>query len=378
MTLTSDAGGTVQGVAANASSVTYTIFGDEITQGVTGGAVSSVEGRIGVVTLGDLYQALDSELTAIAGLTSAADKVPYFTGSGTASLATLTSFIRTLLAAVDAPAARTVLGTAPQVTTFLSGSGNYTIPTGATTLLVQLQAAGSGGGSGRRGAAGSARGGGGPGANGAYVEFTVNAAELLVAQGSSSIFYSVGSAGAGGAAVTANDTNGNPGAATVSAQGTWIGKTASINGVLYALARTSSSGAGGTTAVGGAGAGLPGTTPATPTGGLSLSGAGGTVSAADVPGNGSNATGGTFSGQQAGTGGVVGGASPTAGLASGLLIQGPYPGGGAASITGAAQAGADALANSGAGGAGGGASLNGNNSGAGGAGGSGYLRITAT
>ncbi len=42
-------------------------------------------------------QPLDAELTAIAGLTSAAESVPYFTGSGTASLATFTVLTQLLL-----------------------------------------------------------------------------------------------------------------------------------------------------------------------------------------------------------------------------------------------------------------------------------------
>ncbi len=73
------------------------------------------------------YAVTDAELLALAGLTSAADSCVYFTGSGTAALASCPTYGRSLFAAVDAATARSTLGLGTSATVN-TGTSGATIP----------------------------------------------------------------------------------------------------------------------------------------------------------------------------------------------------------------------------------------------------------
>ena len=275
------------------------------------------------------------------------------------------------------------------------GTYSYSIPAGASYLKVWLWGSGAGGGSGRRGATTLARGGGSGGGGGSFCFMEQPAAAFT-----SPVTVICPAGGAGGAALTVNDSLGNFGVNGAHAKfGNLIGHSGSQGQPGNTVAasgggqRTGVYGFATVSAING-GNGQPGAGSSAGTFGgnahfMPTSGGGGAGNAANVTTSTNGGTGGTKGSASAnitsgwdilvsgGTGGTNPSIAPTSGTAGTSAFTGGTGGGGGGYATGVAgQAGANGSA-PGGGGGGGSASDNGFNSGAGGNGANGMVVVVA-
>lgn len=119
---------------ASTTQAGYVQLNNTLTSTSTTEALTAAQGKV----LQDNKQPLDTTLTALAGVTTVADKVIYATGSDTFTTTTLSSFGRALIDDVDAATARATLGVAIGTNVQAYGAGLQSIAgltTAADTMI---------------------------------------------------------------------------------------------------------------------------------------------------------------------------------------------------------------------------------------------------
>ncbi|MBO9144969.1 MAG: tail fiber protein [Escherichia coli] len=173
------------------------------TQAATPKAVKAV------YDLANGKQPADATLTALAGLATAADKLPYFTGNDTASLTTLTNVGRNILAKASTQAVIQYLGLSDASgyvgrwlnTRVFTSSGTYTPTPGTKRIRVTITGGGGGGGGCKATSNNETFFGAGGGAGGTIIS--------IMTPTQNSYPVTIGAGGAGGVSATNGTRGGN-------------------------------------------------------------------------------------------------------------------------------------------------------------------------
>ncbi|WP_160187128.1 phage tail-collar fiber domain-containing protein [Escherichia coli] len=199
----------ITGVPAASLTVKGTVQLSSATNSTSETQAATPKAVKAVYDLANGKQPADATLTALAGLATAADKLPYFTGNDTASLTTLTNVGRNILAKASTQAVIQYLGLSDASgyvgrwlnTRVFTSSGTYTPTPGTKRIRVTITGGGGGGGGCKAASNNETFFGAGGGAGGTIIS--------IMTPTQNSYPVTIGAGGAGGVSATNGTRGGN-------------------------------------------------------------------------------------------------------------------------------------------------------------------------